>query len=65
MPLPAANLLAAVEAPLLAAPPVVLADCESTMPALGSGFRPSFSLKRRRNALFSFSQVPSSLHALK
>jgi len=35
MTLPAANLLAAIVSPLLAAHPVVLDDCESTMPALG------------------------------
>ena len=44
---------------------VVLADCESTMPALGSGSRPSFSLSWRRIARFVRSQVPSILHALK
>jgi hypothetical protein len=44
---------------------VVLADWLSTIPALGSGFRTSFSLDRLRIAQVSVSQVPSSLHLLK
>src|SRR5215217_570713 len=52
--------------PLCSPPtPVVLADCASTMPALGSGSRPSFSLNSRRIGWFILSQVPSSFHALK
>ena len=66
MPLPAADLLAAVEAPLLAAYPGALGLlCASTIPALGSGSLPSFSLNSRRIVRFNLSQVPSSLHALK
>jgi hypothetical protein len=46
MPLPAADVLASVEAPLLAAYPGALGLlCASTIPALGSGSLPSFFLK--------------------
>ena len=51
----------ALAAPHLLAPVEAL----STMPALGSGSRPSFSLDIRRIARFILSQVPSILHALK
>jgi hypothetical protein len=52
--------------PLCSPPtPVVLADCASTIPALGSGSLPSFSLNSRRIVRFNLSQVPSSLQVLK
>jgi hypothetical protein len=43
---------------------LVFADWLSTIPALGSGSRPSRPLNRRI-AWFILSQVPSILHALK
>ena len=52
--------------PLCSPPtPVVLADCASMMPALGSGWRPNFSLNRWRRARFLTCQVPSIRHFLK
>ena len=45
--------------------PVVFTDCASTMPALGSGSRPSFSLNRLRRTRFIRSQSPSIRHFLK
>jgi hypothetical protein len=52
--------------PLCAPPtPVVFADWLSTIPALGSGSLPSFSLNRRRKRRFIRSQMPSMRHLLK
>jgi hypothetical protein len=52
--------------PLCSPPtPLVFADWLSTIPALGSGSRPSCPLNRRRIARFILSQVSSILHALK
>ena len=58
--------LTAVVAPRLTPTPVVLADWESTTPALlDCGCLPERStLKRSRNAALSRSQVPSILHLL-
>ena len=48
--------------PLCSPPtPVVFTDWASTMPALGSGSRPSFRLKRRRSARFKC--LPGSVDA--
>jgi hypothetical protein len=43
---------------------VVLADWESTTPALGCGFLLSRRRKRSRSAVLSRSQVPSVRHLL-
>ena len=52
--------------PLCSPPtPLVFTDCESTMPALGSGSGPSCSLNVRCKARFMPSQIPSILHLLK
>src|ERR671916_1742375 len=51
--------------PLCSPPtPVVFADCESTMPALGCGFLPERTRKTWRRAAFSRSHVPSMRHFL-
>ena len=51
--------------PLCSPPtPVVLADWESAMPALGSGFLPSCARSRSRRTAFSRSKVPSTRHLL-
>ena len=49
----------------LAAHPVVLADCESIVPALGWGFLPNRTRKRSRSAVFSCSHTPSMCQILK
>jgi hypothetical protein len=51
--------------PLCSPPPVVFADCASTMPALGSGSQPSRYLSRLLISRFTRSQVPSIRHLLK
>ena len=54
-----------VVASRFAARPVVLADCESIIPALGWGFLPSRTRKRSRSAVFSCSHTPSMCQILK
>ena len=63
--LAAPHLLAPVEVLCSPPTPLVFADWLSTIPALGSGSRPSCPLNRRRIARFILSQVSSILHALK
>jgi hypothetical protein len=56
-------LLGAIVAALSSPTPVVFTDWLSTMPALGSMFRPIRSTRRRsRSAACSFSQVVPSMH---
>jgi hypothetical protein len=62
--LSAADLLATIVTPLLPAHPVVFADWESTMPALGFGFLPTCDRKLSRNPEFRCSHVPSMGHLL-
>jgi hypothetical protein len=51
--------------PLCSPPtPVVLADCESTMPALGLAFLPEQPRNRSHITALSLSHVPSMRHFL-
>jgi hypothetical protein len=61
--LSAPNLLVSYSMPLCSPPiPVVFADWESAIPALGSGSLPERARNRSRSAALSLSKVPSVRH---